>query len=89
MTENKKFRVIEEGVMNLGEMIQLLGVDRCNVVTACRPLLYDCRPNDVKCGCYSQLYSIADCVNIYQTCGVVNDCGGGRGSEPYSVVIMS
>lgn len=85
LENNKKFRVIEEGVMNLTEMASLLGGDQCNVVTTCNPKFHDCRPNNTTCGCYNRLYSITGCVNIYGTCGIVEGCGGRPGSDPYSV----
>ena len=82
---NKKFKVIEEGIISVGEMKVLLGGiwEDCNVFTTCIPMIYSCREVG-KCRCYStSMYVIDVCEDKYGICGIVNGCGGKPDSEPY------
>ena len=79
---SKKFEVIEEGILSVGEMGKLMGgFDPCTPAASytCKPINYNC--SKVTCPCYSLVYQTA-CVNIYSQCGIVGGCGGGN---PYEV----
>lgn len=83
---NKKFKVIEEGIMSEGNMKSLIG--GCKVVTTCKPAFHDCRPILEPCECYSTSMYVTLCENKYGICGIVNGCGGKPDSEPYCKPIL-